>query len=171
MLTHSLNTVPLPLANDKGGLNKTNKASLMRHIEGSTEPSPILESIPKHSILIIDGMALIQALNAKMVSQMTFGEPADHILHKVISMATDFYSDAVHLVTDNYTLVSIKNAERGRRSSDGFQQIKIYGDDQRIPHQWQTFLACGANKEALVEFLFGNWSECKPEKFHGVTLY
>jgi len=102
---------------------------------------------------------------------MTFGDLAEHIMHKVISMATNLYAASVHLLTDNYPAKSIKNAERGRRAADGVQRVKIYGSDQQVPRQWKKFLSCGSNKEALVEFLFVQWSKCEPEKLKGVKLY
>ncbi len=40
----------------------------------------------------------------------------------------------------------------------GCQKIKNYGDDQKTPKQWKKFLACGQNKENLLESFFQHWS-------------
>lgn len=171
ILSHSLNSVPLPLANDSGGINKTNKASLMRHLESTTVSSSLVQSIPKHSTWIVDGMALIQELNQKMIAPMTFGELAAYILKRLVSMATTLDSDAVHFVTDCYPPVSIKNAERGKRAMTGVQKIKIFGPQQPVPTQWKKFLSDGANKEALVNFLHESWCRTSPDHLKNVTVY
>ena len=66
---------------------------------------------------------------------------------KVVTLATNMYSDTVHLVTDQ----SIKNAERGARASEGMQRIKIFSVDQAIPSQWKKYMTHSQNKEELVQ--------------------
>lgn len=149
ILRHSINTFPLPIANEDGGLNKTNKASLLKFIESITEPSPIITQIPQKSVWVLDGMALIQEISPKAISGMTFGAFALYLLQKVLTIATTFFANSIHVVTDRYLAVSIKNAERGRRATLGVVRVKIYGPDQAIPNQWKNSCHVDRTKKLL----------------------
>ena len=64
VLTYSLRAYPRALATDCGGLVKTTKSKLLHVLEQEAE-EPLTDQIPRNSITIIDGMALLQALNTK----------------------------------------------------------------------------------------------------------
>lgn len=138
-----------------GTLVKTNKSSLLHAIEARVGLS-CAEEIPANSTLIIDGMALIQALNN---IPATFGELANTILDQVIKLALKYRCSRVDFVTDRYPVISIKNLERSRRAAAGTQIFHIYGKEQKTPKQWKKLLADGNNKDILIEFLFGAWKD------------
>ncbi|KAL2104338.1 hypothetical protein ACEWY4_001206 [Coilia grayii] len=155
MLTYSLGPLPAALAYFDGSIMKTNKAKLLHFLEGAAHPPATVDSIPRGSTWVWDGMALVQT----MKPQPTFGMFADSILRMMVSVATATSSKVVHFVPDTYRTVSIKNAERDRRAVKGRQVLKIYAEDQKIPKQWSQFLACGENKDNLLEFFYTRW--CK----------
>ena len=86
-------------------------------------------------------------------------------------MATNISTDSIHLVTDRYLAVSIKNAERGITSAGGMQRIMIYSAYQDIPSQLKMFMTNSPNQDELVQFLFDTWSNTDPEKFKSVKVY
>ena len=170
MLTYNLGPLPLSLATFNGCLNKTTKASLMHYIESIVDPSPVMDSVPKGSVWLVDGMAMLQELPQRSIPS-TFGLLADHLLRQLVNLARGVHSDAVHFVVDMYPKISIKNAERGKRAASGSQVTKIYGEDQKVPHQWKKFLSCSDNKVALQNFLFEAWSKRPAKSLHKVTVF
>ena len=171
LMQHTINTYPLALATDDGNIVKTNKASLLRHLEANTILDTSIPTIPIGTTWVVDGMALIQELGGQISSLLTFGNLAECILGKLAGMAPNLFSDSIHFVTDQYHSVSIKGGERGKRAAGGTERIKIYSKDQAIPLQWKKYVGCGANKEELVEFLFNTWRQCSPDKFQNVEVF
>ena len=168
---HTISTYHLALATDDGNIVKTNKASLLRHLEANTIPDTSIPTIPNGTTWVVDGMALIQEIGGRISSLLTFGNLAECILGKLVGMATNLFADSIHFVTDQYPSVSIKGGERGKRAAGGTERIKIYSKDQAIPLQWKKYVGCGANKEELVEFLFNTWRQCSPDKFQNVEVF
>ncbi|KAL2102045.1 hypothetical protein ACEWY4_003806 [Coilia grayii] len=154
MLTYCLGPFPQALANVDGSLAKTNKAKLMHVLQEEIHPSTTVKDIPNGSVWIWDAMALVQQLKP----QPTFGQYADHVLRTLVHLAKETNSTELHFVCDTYTNLSVKNAERSRRAEQGYQRIKIYGDEQKTPKQWKKFLACGENKNNLLEYFFQRWA-------------
>ena len=117
-------------------------------------------------------MAMLQQLKVSKLPQ-TFGELADHVLTGLVKLANQSEAKQVHFVTDQYPLVSIKNAERERRAGImGVQTMKIYGRQMKVPRQWKKFLSHGPNKEDLVKCLFNIWSQPSATAIIGeVTVY
>ncbi|XP_071812536.1 uncharacterized protein [Apostichopus japonicus] len=169
MLTFSLSLYPPALAKLNGCLVKTNKASLLHHLEKSPEASPTVE-LPKECVWIVDGMAKLQQLNSKTMPD-TIGQLAKKILRDLVYLARSTGSNIIHFVTDTYPAMSIKGAERKRRAASGSQRIKITKPDQPVPKQWKKYLANGFNKEQLVNFLFDSWSTYGEEDLKGISVY
>ena len=67
--------------------------------------------LPVESVWILDAMAILQSINLREIPK-TFGELATLHLKKVEKIARETSTKTVHLVTDQYPVVSIKNAER-----------------------------------------------------------
>ncbi|KAJ8050587.1 Vesicular integral-membrane protein VIP36 [Holothuria leucospilota] len=172
LMQYCLGPLPLPLASEQGTLVKTNKSTLMHHLESSVENCVTIDNIPPGSIWIIDGMAMLQQLHIPSLP-VTFSQVAEHLLQKIVKLAVRQCSSEIHFVTDTYPFLSIKNAERGRRASTGVQIIKIQQNSttQKRPTQWKKFLGASENKEALVEFLFHAWQHCAATVYQNVTLY
>ncbi|XP_067931036.1 uncharacterized protein [Watersipora subatra] len=157
LLTYSLSSVSLPLANAEGsGLNKTTKADLLKELETDCDSQTADIDSLYNTALIIDAMALIQALPRSQIPT-TFGELSTKVLHVINSYSKMYKAKRVDFVGDNYPRVSIKGFERSRRTHGRLQITHIYKADQNIPKQWSKFLAVGQNKEALLEFLVQSW--------------
>ena len=166
MLVYSLGPLPASLAHFDGSLMKTDKAKLMRFLEAAVNPPATVENIPEGSTWIWDAMALVQVLKP----QPTFGMFADSALRSIVSTAKTSKSKVIHFVPDTYQNMSIKNAERARRAVKGALITKIYSEDQKTPKQWAKFLACGENKENLLQFIFERWCKSGRDLIQDLTL-
>ena len=127
MLCYSLGPFPQSLASFDGSLVKTNKAKLMHILEDEISPTTEVSVIPDGSVWIWDAMALVQQLKP----QPTFGLFAEHVLRTLVQSAKATKSTEVHFVCDRYSNLSVKNAERGRQSEQGYQKIRIYRHEQK----------------------------------------
>ncbi|KAJ8021224.1 hypothetical protein HOLleu_38360 [Holothuria leucospilota] len=143
MLTYSLGPLPLALANHDGSLVKTNKAALMHSLESAITLAPVIESIPRGSVWICDGMAMLQML--KNIPD-TFGLLGEHVLKQLI-----------------YQTIAV--------GSTGSHVMKIYSPDQKVPSQWKKFLSNGKNKENLIEFFAAEWSKSPSGMLKGVKVF
>ena len=169
MLKYNLGPVPLAISTLQGTLVKTNKATLLHHIEGAAE-NHLVDVVPEGSVWVLDGMVLFQQLRNRDIPEK-FGDLAIFLLSRIIRLANQHHSSEIHFVTDRYPETSIKNAERGKRAATGSEIINIYGRGQPVPKQWHKYLADGKNKERLVEFLFEEWSKCSVALYEGITLF
>ena len=128
---------------------KTKKADLLAELEKDTT---YVNSFPKSSCTIVDGMALVQKV--KCVG-LTFDKAADEIFNAPLSSANG--STRIDVVFDINKDESIKNVERNRRCSDTLSFKKIVGTN--VIRQWNSFLGDNNNKNSLVHFLVDNWRE------------
>jgi len=80
---------------------------------------------------------LFKSSAVRAYSLPTFGDLAVGIPNKLVTMDTNIYTDSIHLVTDRFPAVSIKNAERGMRAAGGMRRIKMCSADRAIPSQWK----------------------------------
>ena len=169
VLKYSLRPFPSPLATLEGSLVKTVKAKLLGAIEEEIDdPDLYPERIDGEKALIIDAMAVLQTVN---VLPNTFGELAMEVLQKIVNMAISSKSKRVDFVADRYPEHSIKNLERDRRSVNGVNIVRIYGENQRVPRQWKKFMSAGQNKEELMKFFCEAWKKANVELLRGVELY
>ena len=109
-----LGPMPLALAYPDGGLMKTQKAKLLHYLEENT-PSSVSRSVSPNSVWILDAMAILHSISLREIPK-TFGKLAILYLKKVEKIARESSANTVHLVTDQYPTVSIKNAERDWRA-------------------------------------------------------
>lgn len=168
LMTYSLNPVPPALGNYDGSKTKTNKATLIHHIEEICGDSAVAVSeIASNPAIIVDGMALIQQIKH---TAPTFGEFAEHLLLSLIKLAKQFNSKRIDFVTDRYPDVSIKKMEQNRRACAGIQKVKIVKASQKTPKQMKKFLALGSNKENLIEFCFQHWKTLNANSFDDFTV-
>lgn len=145
VFSYPLGPVPWSLATPLGGLVKTNKANLMHELEKGVIP---LTREPSEYCSIIDGMALVRKLQ---VAGKTFDEFAVLLFESSRRMSKK--ASRIDIVFDVYRDLSIKNAERSRRSDSSANAIfQIIIGSQPI-RQWTSFLSNNQNKNALVEFL------------------
>lgn len=95
----------------------------------------VLESDDTHrekvkcEVLIIDAMALIQTMK---IPAATFGELSLQVLSTVVKLGNKFSSKRIDFVGDCYPDVSIKGAERDKRSVDGGEVFTIVNTNQKV---------------------------------------
>jgi hypothetical protein len=132
----------------EGTLRKTTKSTLAKRLRKDIPPA---ESIPNNSAFIIDGMALVQKLNAY---HMCFSEVSRTILGMALSEGAS--CARIDIVFDVYRSESIKNAERANRGSSSGIPFKTISPGHTIK-QWRNFLSCSENKNCLIQFLVNDW--------------
>ena len=167
VLSYSLGSFPLSISTEQGSLHKTPKSKLLDLIETSTN-SESVENVPAGGALILDAMAIVQAITKPPT---TFGELADQIFDTVIKTGVYHKCLRVDFVIDTYPEFSIKDIEHSVRASDGATIITIYGAEQKVPTQWKKFLKHGPNKVSLIQFLFQRWCMYRSAKLCGLILY
>ena len=148
VLEHPLGSLTWSLANGDGTMKKTNKASFARKLEsmaGSTN------EIKLPSACMIDGMSLVQKMKGE---NHTFAELAKMLLSSVLNVSRG--STRVDVIFDVYNEISIKNAERSRRSSDKSILFTHILPGHRV-HQWRRLLSCNDSKMKLIEFINDEW--------------
>ena len=145
-----LGPLPWSLASADGSLCKTVKSKLQESLVEGVEPA---EDAPPTAALLVDGMAVLQAMKD---IPATFEELPAAVFHSVVPTTT--LARRVDFVTDRYPDVSVKNPERTKRASQGIVKVKITGGGQKCPKQWKKFLSSGENKRTLTRFLLQQWS-------------
>lgn len=170
VLSYSLSPVSLPLASSSGHMCKTAKSALLNELEKICVPALELPDTTRlgDTALIIDAMALIQALPSKKIPK-TFSQLAHLVLDRISSHATEHRSTRVDFVGDCYLSASIKDLERTRRGQADTTRIMINSPEQKVPEQWNKYLRCGANKEDLLTFLAQHWQHAVLN--HHLNLY
>lgn len=162
VLKFSLGPVSWSLANVDGSIYKSVKSKLLQSLE---KEIPSLEEVPTNSTFIYDGMCIIQQLPCGL---NTFGTIYDFVLRKIVkNNATD-----VMFITDQYFEISVKGGERNRSAITGQIRITAKRCDQPAPKQFKKYLAVGANKTELLEFLVKYWTHQRHiSEFRGKTIY
>jgi hypothetical protein len=150
ILSHRLGPIPWALATPEGTLRKTVKPTLAKRLKKDLSPA---ESIPDNSACVIDGMALVQKLDA---NNMCFGEVSQTILSMALRKGSG--CKRIDVVFDVYRNISIKNVERIKRGSQSGTSFRTIARGHRIK-EWKNFLANPDNKNRLIEFLVSEWSE------------
>ena len=107
--------IPTSLFHDDGSMRKTCKADLAHQLEAEATSTPLLGPFDKSlSVLIRDGMALIQSLNVQRLK--TVGDLTSYFTQYQLSCLSSI--GCLIDVFDLYDLeLSIQSAERERRSS------------------------------------------------------
>ena len=121
LLSYNLSDYPLSLATAVGDLVKTAKSKLFEILEGTViDPTVDAENVGDHNALIVDAMAVLQAMKGKW---KTFGEFADTIFAYLVKLARQWKATRLDFVADRYPEISIKNAERTKRAAQGVQRV------------------------------------------------
>ena len=108
---------------------------------------PIAERYPNNASSIYDDMALLQRL------KLTHGSTFRVVAEKVFLTVTSSNSNKIDAVFDIYRDVSIKNAERFKRSSrqEGVRYKNILPSYQ--VKSWNKLLSVSSNKTEAVKFI------------------
>jgi len=160
VLSYELAPVPLSLANMDGSLRKTQKSNLLKELNMECNAQTVLPGGNNdQTAYVIDLLAIIQMTSKGNLK--TFGELSDVIATSV--MAKFHFAFEVHVVPDRYDVEhSIKAGERSRRSQWRSIEVKIQGQDTKLPSCLKRYLSNGKNKSNLLSFLVDDWSKRLP---------
>ena len=144
VLSFELSPVPYSLANADGSLRKGEKSVLCSLLEKDVNVIERLSASPNPTVVIIDGMAVIQM--SKCAGASTFGELSKN--YYSIFSAPLFSNNCVqvHIVFDQYWENSIKGGERQRRGASVGLEVQIGGPATPVPRQWGKYIANPKNK-------------------------
>lgn len=159
-----LGPLPWALADPYGFPRKTPKASFAVQLEKGIH---VTDRYPDNAATIFDGMAVLQKF--KPPRGATFSVVAE----KLFDFLTSNTSRRVDVVFDIYKDMSIKNAERSKRSSAASQGVTYRNilPGYQVKN-WSSLLSVSANKTELVRFLVEEWKQKKyREKLNAKTFY
>ena len=152
VLSFELSPVPYSLANADGSLRKGAKSVLCSLLEKDVNIVQRLAASPNPTVVIIDGMAVVQM--SKSAGASTFGELSEKYYN--IFSAPLFSNNCVqvHVVFDQYRDTSIKGGERQRRGASVGLEVQIGGPATPVPRQWGKYIANPKNKVGLKLLYF-----------------
>lgn len=163
VLAHPLGPMPWSLGNCDGTLKKTSKANLARHLERTVSSA---ECISQPSTCIIDGMSLVQKAHGE---NKTFGELSEALFMSALHAGSG--SRRIDVVFDVYNDLSIKNAERVKRGSDGGLLFTNIVAGHKIK-QWRRLLSSSESKTNLIKFIVQDWQkQALRTKLHSKAMY
>ena len=125
VLYHEMDSVPPALFNDDQTMRKTTKADLAKKLESNCDEIQVLAvSHDNHTAYIIDGMALLQALDESEFD--TFNDLGLVVMQKIQS-TSNLGVTSVTMVFDRYDCeIPIKQPERDRRILAERQRLHMY---------------------------------------------
>jgi len=151
VLAYPVGPIPPALFHDDGTMRKCCKSDMIHLLEDGIYPS---FNLPEYDISrtvhIRDGMGIIQSLDVKKYS--TFGDLVKGYFKALVACFNN--AGTVMDVFDRYHVkLSIKSAERQRRSN-AFSAQKVYQviEGRSIP-DWKKFLCNPENKQSLLRLL------------------
>lgn len=144
VLSFELSPVPYSLANADGSLRKGVKSVLCSILEKDVNVIQRLTASPNPTVVIIDGMAVIQM--SKSAGASTFGELSEKYYSIFTAPLLSDNCVQVHIVFDQYWERSIKEGERQRRGSTVALEVLIGGPATPVPRQWGKYIANPKNK-------------------------
>nr|KAG5688193.1 hypothetical protein BaRGS_027788 [Batillaria attramentaria] len=168
VVRYALAEIPPALGNGDGSMTKTNKSAMMHEIMKDA-PQMQVDHAPTPLAVVIDGMAFLRQLRNL---PSTFCDLAAHVLDAVVGKAVSAGAQRVDVVWDTYPEKTIKSAEQDRRAAAAGIQVLHLGDRiQKVPRNFQQYLASRKNKQALIDFLLSQWKEYSSAAFKGVLVY
>ena len=152
VLSHERAPVPPSLFNDDGTMRKTTKTDLAKKLEYNCDEIQVLVvSHDNHTACIIDGIALLQALDESKFD--TFNDLGLVVMQRIQSLLTSYLGvTSVTLVFDRYDCeISIKQLELDRRTDKDTTPTHVIGGRRRFPN-YRKLMTNATNKSALAEF-------------------
>jgi len=139
ILSRELMAVPLAIFDASSQLRTGNKSVIMELLSSGTERRRVTP-IAGRSTIIVDGQALVMALNG------------DKFVKAVLASGKDF--DRIDVTFDRYRETSIKCATR-KKHSRGHAPIRRIIEDGSVllPKSWSNFVALDEYKADLARFL------------------
>lgn len=151
VLSFPLTAIPSSLFQLDGSRRTTNKSDFLHCIEQDFK-SEIITQLPASEelgIIVIDGMAELQALSSKSFTD--FNNLGNTILQSIVYRLN--YVDQVHLVYDRYddTSLNPKQEERYRRYGAGGKAYNIHGNG--VLNDFKKILSNDQSKSNLTKFI------------------
>ena len=131
-------------------MRKTTKADLAKKLESNCDEFQVLAvSNDNHFAYIIDGMALLQALDESKFD--TFNDLGLVVMQRIQSLLTSYIGvTSVTLVFDLYDCeISIKQLERDRRTGRETTPTYVISGRRSVPN-YRNFMKNTTNKSALA---------------------
>ena len=150
VLSFELSPVPYSLANTDGSLRKGTKSVLCSLLEKDVNVVQQLTALPNPTVVIIDGMAIIQM--SKSAGTSTFGDLSEKYYNIFTAPLFSNNCVQVHVVFDQYWENSIKEGERERREASVGLEVRIGGPTTPVPRQWGKYISNPKNKVRLRLF-------------------
>lgn len=144
VLSFELSPVPYSLANVDESLRKGAKSILCSLLEKDVNVVQRLTASPNPTVVIIDGMAVIQM--SKSAGASTFGELSEKYYNIFSAPLFSNNRVQVHVVFDQYWENSIKGGERQRRGASVGLEVQMGGPATPVPRQWGKYIANPKNK-------------------------
>ena len=109
-----------------------------------------LTALPNPTVVIIDGMAIIQM--SKSAGTSTFGDLSETYYNIFTAPLFSNNCVQVHVVFDQYWENSIKEGERERRGASVGLEVRIGGPTTPVTRQWGKYISNPKNKVRLTLF-------------------
>ena len=162
VLSHELAPVPPSLFNDDGMMRKTTKADLAKKLESNCDEIQVLTVSHDNYTYIIDGMALLQALDESKFD--TFNDLGLVVMQRIQSLPIrNLGVTSVTLVFDRYDCdISIKQLERDRRTGRETAPTYVTSGRRRVSN-YRKCMKNATNKSALAEFICVYLTDTAPQ--------
>lgn len=170
LLTYELTSTSFFLTKD-GALHKTNKSEMVHEIqkELGDMSDQALQGPPSTTCTVFDFMLHARTIAAAAASSMkTFGEFAEMILNRIISLSRE--AERVDVVFDIYQENSIKAGERLRRMKKDPIHMTISSSMTALPKDMDAFWSSIQNKNQLQKF-FQTYTLQHKDRLSRVTVF
>lgn len=149
VLKYPLSPVPLSICHVDGSMHKSQKSTLMKHLESK------IKSDPPNTVdaTIVDGVFF---LHIHQNLPNTYGGVARYLLGRLMELE----GREIHFVSDKWVEPSIKGDERQSRVMSSTAEIyTLRGASQKRPAKWLPALKSTSFKQCLIKFLVDYWAD------------
>jgi hypothetical protein len=134
LLSYNLSDYPLSLSTTVGSLVKTAKSKMIEILDGTgVDPTVDAENVGDHNELIVDALAVLQAMKEKW---QTFGEFADTIFAYLVKHERQWKATRLDFVSSR-----MQNAQKGlckvSRESIYSTKINAFQPMEEVHELWQ----------------------------------
>lgn len=154
ILKYPIIKYPLAFAHCDGSLVKTDKSSLLHHLEAVQMETINELDHPELYTHVYDGGLLLHSI----LSQTSIGASYASIARTILSVICASKGKEVHICLDKYLEDSIKGSERKLRGAVD-SAYNITGPEQTIRQSGKKLLANGMFKDQLGRFLLQEWGK------------
>ena len=147
-------------------MKKTSKSKLLKEAEITEYSKLPLLGYQYASATVINFMATIQPTEFSKFEW--FSNVVDEIIYKIMPSFPE--NDLLVIVPDRYYVeLSIKSAERLRRTANSVQEIEITSN-RKVQKSFQSYLSNASSKTNMVNNIFQQWKEILSEHLSSINL-